>query len=63
MKIHGQSKPVTVHYEATRDGDVITVKGAARVNMAEFGIKPPSYLGVGVKPEVDVNVSFQAKDG
>lgn len=63
LKIHGQTKDVTVHYTAGAAGGTLNVKGAAKINMTDFGIKPPSYLGVGVKPDVEINVSFQAKDG
>ena len=63
LKIHGQTKDVTFHYTAKLDGDTLNVKGtASNVNMNDFGIKTPSYLGVGVRPEVDVNVTFHAKD-
>jgi hypothetical protein len=30
--------------------------------MNDFGITAPSYLGVTVKPDVDINSSFQATD-
>jgi hypothetical protein len=30
--------------------------------MGDYGVKPPSYLGVTVKPDVDLNAHFQAKD-
>ena len=63
LKIHGQTKDVTFHYTAKLDGDTLNVKGtASNVNMNDFGITTPSYLGVGVRPEVDVNVTFHAKD-
>ena len=63
LKIHGQTKDVTFHYTAGLAGDTLSVKGSAKqVNMNDFGIKTPSYLGVGVKPEVDITVNFQAKD-
>ena len=62
MTLHGQSKDVTVHYTAKLDGDTYNVKGTTRVNVDDFGVKRPSYLGVTVKPDVDVSTSFQAKD-
>jgi polyisoprenoid-binding protein YceI len=62
MTLHGQAKDVTFHYTAKLDGDTFTVKGTTRVNVDDFGIKRPSYLGVTVKPDVDINTSFQAKD-
>jgi polyisoprenoid-binding protein YceI len=62
LTIHGQTKDVTFHYTAGLAGDTLSVKGSSNVNMTDFGIKTPSYLGVGVKPEVVISVSFQAKD-
>jgi polyisoprenoid-binding protein YceI len=62
MKIHGQTRDVTFHYSAKRDGDVITVKSNARINVNDFGVKPRAYLGISIKPEVDLFASFQAKD-
>ncbi|MFO0756588.1 MAG: YceI family protein [Byssovorax sp.] len=62
LKIHGQSKDVSFHYSAKMDGDTIGVKGSANINMSDFGIKPPSYLGVTVKDGVGISVGFSAKD-
>lgn len=62
LKIHGQSKDVTFHYSAKLDGDTFDVKGSTKININDFGIKTPSYLGVSVKPDVGVDVHFQAKD-
>lgn len=62
MKLHGTAKDVTFHYTAKNDGGVINVAGTTRVNMNDFGIKTPSYLGVSVKPDVDISTKFAAKD-
>jgi polyisoprenoid-binding protein YceI len=62
LTLHGQTKDVTFHYTAKLDGDTLSVRGSTRVNVDDFGIKRPSYLGVTVKPEVDINTAFQAKD-
>jgi polyisoprenoid-binding protein YceI len=58
LKLHGQSRPVTVRYDAKADGMGLTAHGKFHINMNEFGISVPSYLGVTVKPEVDVNAGF-----
>lgn len=63
MKIHGQSKPVTFHYTAKREGDKFAVSGSARLNVKDFGIEIPSYLGVTVNPDIVVSVKFDATDG
>lgn len=63
MKLHGQSKPVRFHYAVKRSGAASNVAGSLRVNMKDFGIEEPSFMGATVKPEVDVNVTFGMKDG
>ncbi len=32
------------------------------LNMNDFGIEKPTYMGATVKPDVDVNVRFHFKD-
>jgi polyisoprenoid-binding protein YceI len=62
MTLHGVTKDVTFNYAARNDGGTIGVKGSTRIKMTDFGITAPSYLGVSVKPDVDVTTSFQATD-
>lgn len=62
MTIHGQNHAVTVHYAVKHDGASYGVSGAVHVNMKDYGIDVPSYLGVTVKPDVDIAVRFDAKD-
>lgn len=62
MKIHGKTKPVTVSYTAKRAGSKFEVAGDVRININDFGIEVPSYMGVTVKPDVVINVRFSAVD-
>jgi polyisoprenoid-binding protein YceI len=62
FKLHGKSKAVSYHYTAKHDASGFTVTGTVHVNITDYGIEQPSYLGVSVKPGVDVSVSFQAKE-
>ncbi len=62
LRLHGQNKSVTVHYSAKRDGDTMHVNGTVHFNMNDFGIEVPKYLGITVKPDVDVQVRFDAAD-
>ncbi len=62
MQLHGQTHPVTVHYEAKGDGSSLKATGSLRVDMNDFGIVVPSYLGVTVKPDVDVTASFRVTE-
>ena len=63
LSLHGVTRTVRVHYSANGSSDKATVTGTVHVNMKEFGINVPSYLGVTVKPDVDVSVQFDATDG
>ncbi len=58
MTIHGKSRPVTFHYKAARKGNAYDVQGDIHVNMNDYDIATPSYLGITVKPPVDISVSF-----
>jgi len=58
LTLHGQSHPVTVHYEVKGGAAGFSAKGKFRVNMNDYGISVPSYLGVTVKPDVDVSATF-----
>jgi polyisoprenoid-binding protein YceI len=59
LTLHGQTRPVTVHYSAKADGGNVAAQGRFHINMNEFGINVPSYLGVTVKPDVDVSATFR----
>jgi polyisoprenoid-binding protein YceI len=59
MTIHGTSRPVTFHYKAARKGSAYDVRGEVHLNMNEYGIAVPTYLGITVKPPVDISVSFR----
>lgn len=58
LKLHGQTRNVTFHYEARRDHNAIRVTGRLQFNMNDFGIIVPVYMGITVRPAVDVNVTF-----
>ena len=59
LSLHGVSRPCTVHYrvEQWSAGDY-RIRGTTRIDMRDFGIEPPSYLGVHVEPAVAVQVDF-----
>ncbi len=58
VKLHGVSRPAKVHYSAKAEGGSVKIHSTLRVNVKDFGIEPPSYLGVTVKPEIDLTVDF-----
>lgn len=59
LALHGQTRPVSVRYTAKSDGTTTSAQGKFRINMTEFGIVVPSYLGVTVKPDVDISANFR----
>lgn len=62
LTLHGKSRPVSVRYVAKHDANAIHVTGSVHVDMNDYGITTPSYLGVSVKPDVDVSIGFDASD-
>src|SRR5207237_711008 len=63
LTLRGQSRPVEVHYRAELGaGGVTKVQGALQLDIRDFEIKSPSYLGVTVAPVVEVKVEL-AMDG
>ena len=62
MKIHGKEKDVTFHYTVQKQGSAYAVTGSVHLLLGDYGITVPSYLGVTVKPDIDVNVQFAATE-
>ena len=60
LALHGTNRPVAGRAEVRRDGASVRVEASFPVSIPEFGIEKPRYLGVGVKDEVQVKVSFGA---
>ena len=55
LVLHGHSRAVPVHYRAERTaGGLTRIAGSLRLDMRDFEIVPPSYLGVSVSPGVEV---------
>jgi polyisoprenoid-binding protein YceI len=63
LSLHGVSKPCSVHYLAEQGllGE-IRVRGTTRIDMRDFGIEAPSYLGIQVAPAVSLQVDFSVRD-
>jgi polyisoprenoid-binding protein YceI len=62
MAIHGHTKNVTFHYTIARAGNGLRVAGTTQVDIRDYGITIPTYLGITVKPNVDVEVQFTASE-
>lgn len=62
LKMHGKTKEVKVFYKATRGPGGVDVDGNTDINLNDFGIEVPSHLGLSLKPDVSIEVHFQAQD-
>ncbi len=63
LTLHGATAPVKGQAEIRREGASIRVEASFPLTLADFAIAKPQYLGVGVKGEVQVKVSFVAVAG
>jgi polyisoprenoid-binding protein YceI len=61
MTIHGKSKDVKAKYRIVRTGNRYQVTGNVPLNLKDYDIDVPSYLGVTVQPDIDTSVSFTAE--
>lgn len=56
--LHGKTKDLPFKYKATKGGAGIEVEGSLKLNFTDFGVEVPNYLGITVKPDVDVVAKF-----
>ncbi len=61
MTIHGKSKDVQVKYRIVRTGTRYQVTGNVPLNLKDYDIDVPSYMGVTVQPDIETSVSFTAE--
>ena len=63
LTLHGVSKPCSIHYrvEQVQSGEY-RVHGATRIDIRDFGIAVPTYLGISVDPAVAIQVDFSVHD-
>ena len=60
LMLHGVKKTVSGSAEVRKAGAGLRVKASFPVNLADYNIAEPRYLGVGVKNTVRVEVTFTA---
>jgi polyisoprenoid-binding protein YceI len=61
MSLHGKTRDVSVTYTLKRTGDTYAATGSVPLNLKDFDINLPNYLGVTVKPDIETSTSFQFK--
>lgn len=60
LLVHGVRKPVHGDARVTRAGGDVRVEATFPVSVPDFGVPKPRYLGVGVRDQVQVRVTFTA---
>ena len=60
LSLHGQKKKVSGAAELQQKDGKIRVQAQFPVKVSEFEIPPPTYLGVGVRDEIQIKVSLLA---
>jgi len=60
--LHGKTKKVSFSYKAMRTGSDYHVQALAKIDIREFDVEVPCYLGVCVDPEVRLKVKFKLRD-
>lgn len=61
LRLHGRTRPVGGQVEVRQTGPSLRVRAAFPVALSQFDIATPRYLGVGVRDEVVVHVTIDAK--
>jgi polyisoprenoid-binding protein YceI len=61
LALHGTRKPVSGEVRLTPAGGQVKVDATFPVQLSEFGVPEPRYLGVGVRDQVQVRAKFVAK--
>ena len=62
LTLHGVSKPCSIRYRVEQGRAGYRVHGTTRIDIRDFGIEVPTYLGVGVEPSVAIQVDFSVLD-
>ena len=60
LRLHGQRREVTGEAEIREENGRMRVQAQFSVRVSEFDIPKPTYLGVGVRDEIQVKVSMTA---
>jgi polyisoprenoid-binding protein YceI len=60
LLLHGVRKAVSGQADIRREGQSVRVEAGFPIALADYGIRAPRYLGVGVKDVVQVKVSLTA---
>ncbi len=64
LTLHGETRPVTVRYRAeagTPTAGVMRLRGSFQLDLRDFSLRNPSYLGVILSPQIEVRAQLAVK--
>jgi polyisoprenoid-binding protein YceI len=62
LTLHGVTRAFPFSYKVKRTGIDYHVQGLGSLDIRDYGIEVPCYLGVCVEPEVKLKVKFKLRD-
>lgn len=62
LTLHGKTRSNAFSYKAKRTGSDYHVQGLTTIDLRDFDIEVPCYLGVCVDPEVKLKVKFKLRE-
>ena len=63
LLLHGVEKPVSGQAKVSRHDSHLTVSAQFSINLGDFGVGVPKYMGITVAEKVDVKAAFSAAVG
>jgi polyisoprenoid-binding protein YceI len=60
LSLHGQEHDVSGTADIRKAGEALRIQASFPVKVSDFAIASPTYLGVGVRNDLNVSVAFQA---
>jgi len=63
LLLHGVEKPVSGQAKVSRHDSRLTVSAQFSINLGDFGVGVPKYMGITVAEKVDVKTAFSAAVG
>lgn len=58
LTIAGQTREVTIHGTAAREGDALRVRGTEALTMTEYGVQPPRLMAGTMRVHPPVTIGF-----
>jgi hypothetical protein len=62
LSLHGRSRPVRFTYTARADGGALAVEGGFRIDLRDFGVQLPSFVGIRLHPWVSAHARFRVSE-